>query len=75
MCVYLECVFFYVDRSICSFDKLKIVSDYSNLSQNLHLLRAFDKNTPKVLEKEKCFEVFLMIFYVLFKSIRNSKET
>ena len=34
-----------MDKSICSYDPLKIASDKSNISQNL------DKNTPRILLK------------------------
>ena len=40
---YIQYVFFYGDKSICSFYPLKIVQDKSNLSQNLRLVRKFDK--------------------------------
>ena len=40
--------FFYWVKSICSFDPLKIASDWSNISQILCLDRTFDKDTLRL---------------------------
>ena len=47
---------FYTDKSICSFDRHKIASDWSNRYKILRLVRTFDKNTPKISEDQKCYQ-------------------
>ena len=44
--ISIQCVFFYWVKGICSFDPLKIASDWSNIYQILCLVKTFDKNTP-----------------------------
>ena len=43
--------FFYAVKSICSFDPLRIASDYSNISENLWVVRKFYKNPPRIFKK------------------------
>ena len=67
----LQCVFFYADQSICSFDPLKIVSGQSNISQNLRIPRTFDKNTPTIFKNIflRYFSLFSQKRYIsLFQS-------
>ena len=69
--MYIQCVFFYADQSICSFDPLNIVSGQSNISQNLRISRTFDKNTPTIYKSIflKCFSLFSQKRYIsLFQS-------
>ena len=61
----LQCVLFYVDKSICSFDPLKIASDLSNISKIHCLVWAFYKNTLNFDNYEK---YFLGIFHHFTKS-------
>ena len=53
---YSVCIF-YEDKSICSFDPIKIASDQSNTSENPHMVRTFDKNTSRINWKN-IFESF-----------------
>ena len=49
-------------KSFCTFNPLKIVSDQSNISQNLHLLCAFDEKAQEYSKKS-----FICIFYYFTK--------
>ena len=60
--------FFYAVKKICSFDPLKIASDYSNISENLCLVRKFDKYSPT-----GCF--FNSGFYDLALQLADLKVT
>ena len=42
----IQCGFLW-GQKFCSFDQLKIASDWSNISKILRLVRTFDKNTPR----------------------------
>jgi hypothetical protein len=52
-------VCFYWVKSFCSFDPLKIASDWSNISQFLRLVRIFDRNTP--IRNKNTFKTFFII--------------
>ena len=66
MILFLQCSFFYGDRGTVSFDPLEIVSDYSNIYQNLCLVRTFDKNIPRILQK-----IFFYVFFNILSIVRG----
>ena len=47
-CKMIQCVFFYADKSICSFDPLKIASDWSINFQIICLVRTLE---PRISEE------------------------